>query len=1300
MAKGKKLLLIIVAVVLVLAVGIGLAVWAAVAGGSNTKKPTGPATTYTIRVSSEAGQPLKDVGLYIFEDSNQTELVSYIKTDDAGEASFTDVQRDSYVAVVDKVPTGYRAEPYYQLTGELTEIVLTTGTMSQEDMQTLTYQLGDAVMDFTVTGPDGTEYTLSGLFKDKKAVVLNFFYNGCKPCMLEFPHLQEAYAAYSDSIALIAMNPVDGDDASVAALQKELGLTFPMVKCDPAWEKIMQLSAYPTTVFIDRYGNICLIHEGSITDPKIFKDAFAYFSSDEYEPQLIKNIEDLAIEAPEGTEENPTQIGGQSSFETTVEPGQVVYHDLYKTFNMYLQIQSENAYVIYKGQTYYPKNGIVSLMVSSPDSFTPAKIGIGNSGTQKETFTVYLSALKGSYDNPYSLTIGDFDVHVNAGNEQGVYYVYTPTEDGTMTLTCLKAPKGVKYSYFLFNTVTSAMRNLEADAQTDDKGVVSVSVTAKAGQKIQICISTLPDDSNSYPAADFTFRAEFTKGEVKEEEKIPTTDFTVTVRDTENNPISNVSLSVMVDGKKTGYTTDQAGVAHIPLPSGVTYTGSLYVPEGYTAEKTDFTLTDEAPNVTLTVKKRPTVTYTVRVQGPENEAVAGVFVKVGDGQWLTTDSTGTVKQALLEDSYKVTIVVPAAYSGQTEYTFPEGSAELTITLGWPVGSRQNPANITDYPYTTPSVAAAGEFWCYVTALEDMLGISVPSRNATVRVGETTYTPDEKGIVRFDFAPDTAEPVLLVITNTADAAESFGLKAEYPWGTEKYPEIITQPGELGQRALPAQQAQGYYLSYTPEVSGIFTLEVYNPTGAFDVVLTTGAVQTRMSESDVPGRVTIGGVQAQQILIWIQPLAEPELAGVSLELTVAYTGNGEPPQELRGIYSVTVTDAFGAPMTGVGVIFMKDGAPVETVMTDAAGYAAMSQKTSGAYTAELFFSGTVYYYDKAAARMDDTNRGITVKLYSNLDESKFEPIYILNDNPAYLLPEGGLHVVVGSSRPNFSAEYEEYCFFVFAPTTDGTYRISSGTPGADVSLWGTTGFINKQYSSVEPDRENAVTISISGNTVGNVAYVIGVKAPEGVADVVLNVARIGDPAFSIADQPWHEWRSGLTHTDAWMNEVGMKPVMGSTEVLYYSLTKPVTYLDITAVSGTYNLYYDAANGYYRLYQGGPVILVDLNADRFVPLFERVNGNGQYGGSAVTRYFYDDAGSFLRKESYTEYLNDCFAEMKLDDVSETGYYPLTKDMLHVLQNGFSQWWDPESPNYLGAFATANKEYAWMFACGYIAN
>ena len=128
--------------------------------GKKKETPAGEPTTYTVSVCTAGGMGLEGVGLYIYEDSTLQELVSVLKTDAEGKASFTDVARDTYVVVLKDVPTGYATEEFYPITGALTEIVLTADQMEADDMDGLTYQLGDAMMNFTVTAPDGTEIAI------------------------------------------------------------------------------------------------------------------------------------------------------------------------------------------------------------------------------------------------------------------------------------------------------------------------------------------------------------------------------------------------------------------------------------------------------------------------------------------------------------------------------------------------------------------------------------------------------------------------------------------------------------------------------------------------------------------------------------------------------------------------------------------------------------------------------------------------------------------------------------------------------------------------------------------------------------------------------------------------------------------------------------------------------------------------------------------------------------------------------------------------------------------------------------
>ena len=1424
MSKTTKLLLIIAAVLLVIALGVTVAL-VALSGDNTPGQQSGEAATYTIEVKSASGILLKDVGLYIYEDSSKEELVTFIKTNESGVTSFTDVARDTYIAVLDKIPTGYEAEEYYPLTGERTEIVLQTGKMDASDVENLTYKLGDAVLDFAVTGPDGTEYTLSGLFKGKKAVVLNFFYNNCQPCMLEFPFLQEAYAEYSDSIAVLAMNPVDGDDASVAALQKEMGITFPMVKCGEEWAKIMQLTAYPTTVIIDRFGNICLMHTGSVPDAKTFKDAFAYFASEEYEQKLIDSIEDLKTEEPEGTKENPSEVGGQNSFEATVEPGQEVYFDLYKVNKMYLQIESEFAYVVYNGETYKPKNGVVSLMVSAPDTFTPAKIAIGNTGKEKLTFKVYLGALRGSFDNPYAMELGEVDVKVSAGNEQGVYYTFTAKEDGMLTLQCMSVTSGVKYSYYLFNTVSSAMRNLESDSQTGANGEVTVSVSAKKDQLVQICISTLPDGSNNYPAANFKFKVTFTAGEVTDQNVVVLTDFTVTVTDDENQPVPNVSMNVVAKNptpeqakQPTSFSTDKEGVARISLLPG-TYEGTVIVPDGYTAENTAFTLTETAVNATVKLTKIKKADYTVQVTAPDGTPVENVFVKLGAGSWLRTDSEGKVTENLDIGAYTVTIMIPAGYSGETAYAFDEGKTELTITLGHPAGSQENPYVVTEYPFTTEKLSGGEERYYSITPIEGMVGVAIRNADAYIRCGEITYGADAKGVVTYSLDAADTQPVVLVVGNGGNDRESYTLEAihapgselnplivdaypyttpaiaaggsvyvqfskvdkvtgftaadadvsvfygetEYlpeagvltysfieanevlkvknngtaektftfaavlpPVGTEENPYVVTGAGNLPQLKLAEEDADGYYYTYTSTASGTLTVRLLQAVSTpHEIELYTNNRYACMSIDGANRRVSIDMEAGQSVVLHAYAVADATtgaIPAVNMRLSIAFAAgeieplptdpddtepsvpessvpdasepeDSEPSQPTdEYAYTVTVTDIFGAGQKGVDVMFMKDGAPVAVVSTNKNGVATMYTSVKETYTVELAFSGKDYYYDKAAAVVSADMPELTIKLTANMDVNDYEPLYILNGNPAYNLYVGGTRVKLGMGKPNFSAEYENNCYFLFTPQTAGTYQITV-SPNVEISLWGTTSFVSKQLDSVT---DNTITFSISSGSVPYTTYVIGVKADTDVVDAVLNIARIGDPEFSIADQPWTEWETGSKPKDTWMTEVGLKAMAGNA---YYDLAKAPVYMDINAASGAYNLVYDEAGGYYRLGQNGPIVLVNLNAaGRFVPLYERVNGNGQYGGSSVTSYFFDATGKFLSKEDYTAYLQNVFAEVNLDAISEKGYYPLTKDMMRVLQNGFKQWWDPTSPNYMEGFATANPEYAWLFACCYV--
>ena len=780
MTKKNKRLVRAAALCLVLCMLLSLAACAEQKPAETTEDTqAAEPVLYTIAVTSQGGAPLSGVGIYVYADSTQEELVWFAKTDDEGRISFTDAASDSYVAVLTGLPEGYQAEESYPLTGENTEIVLNGDMTVEGDLENITYRLGDAVYNFTFTAADGTEYVLADLLEEKQAVVLNFWYLECSPCKAEFPYLQEAYEQYSDKIALLAMNPVNTDPAEVAAFQEELGLTFPMGLCDSAWESAMQLTGYPTTVVIDRYGTIAMIHRGTIPDTQTFLNIFSYFTADDYVQTLVEDVEELPdVEEREVpvVVNNPTDIGGVTSFQVTVLPGEVVYVNIYKLSGMYMSIKNDNAYVIYKDKTYQPSNGTVGLVISADDTMTAIRVGFGNSGTEMQTYTVNFSALKGSYGNPYTLELGKFSVTVNAGNNQGVYFIYDATESGTLTMQCLGATAGVNYDFVLYNLNTYAYRNIGPEGGLSVEGTPTVSVTVRKGDRVQVIVGSLPDEDHSYPKGTFEFLATFDNGTVEEEVKVQKQTYALTVTDEERTPVPGVTVYISGGETTTTLTTDENGVAGANLAQG-TYTARLTVPDGYTANTVEFMLTESCPTVSAkldTVAPEETAVYTVQVVDENGNPVSGALVSV-DTSFGYTDASGQVSFTLNRGEYTAMIVAPEGYtSDAVSYTFAAGTTKLTVTVTAESGEEETPTDPTESTESTkPTESTEGTESTEATEATEPTQSTTPAepdkQSYTVTVLDAAGEPLSQGVV-VQFLKN-GKPAAMKVTNTQGVASA-------------------------------------------------------------------------------------------------------------------------------------------------------------------------------------------------------------------------------------------------------------------------------------------------------------------------------------------------------------------------------------------------------------------------------------------------------------------------------------------------------------------------------------------------
>lgn len=258
---------------------------------------------YSVTVTSPLGMPISGVRILLYCDEDESTNVSTATavTDLNGVASFTVKEGKPYSVRLIGYPELYTAKSgstraeRYALKGASTTVVLDMNN----DYQPNGYYLGDTMPNFTVTDINGNEHELYELLKEKKTVVLNFWYYGCSPCRSEFPALNTAYNKYKDKLEVLAINDYPSDSLALVksyAADKGLTLDMPLVRGDYGSKaSLSQFDAmgYPTTVVIDRYGTFSFIHTGALTNTSDWNKLFDFFTSDEYVPTIVDKIEDI-----------------------------------------------------------------------------------------------------------------------------------------------------------------------------------------------------------------------------------------------------------------------------------------------------------------------------------------------------------------------------------------------------------------------------------------------------------------------------------------------------------------------------------------------------------------------------------------------------------------------------------------------------------------------------------------------------------------------------------------------------------------------------------------------------------------------------------------------------------------------------------------------------------------------------------------------------------------------------------------------------------------------------------------------
>jgi thiol-disulfide isomerase/thioredoxin len=116
---------------------------------------------------------------------------------------------------------------------------------------------------FQLSGRNGKAIDLSQ-FKGQ-VVMINFWATWCKPCRDEMPLLEDIYKKYKPmGFTLVGVNvEPDAKDAEAWLGKLAKPVSFPIAfDTDSKVSKMYKVAVMPSTVFVDRKGNIRVMHKG------------------------------------------------------------------------------------------------------------------------------------------------------------------------------------------------------------------------------------------------------------------------------------------------------------------------------------------------------------------------------------------------------------------------------------------------------------------------------------------------------------------------------------------------------------------------------------------------------------------------------------------------------------------------------------------------------------------------------------------------------------------------------------------------------------------------------------------------------------------------------------------------------------------------------------------------------------------------------------------------------------------------------------------------------------------------------
>ena len=119
-------------------------------------------------------------------------------------------------------------------------------------------RIGQPYLDFSFTS---NGKTISNDMLKGKVVLINFWFEGCHPCMAEMGALNELYEKLKDNDDFKFISITRDNDEAIARVKKKFSLKFDIISTtDKECRRLIFNTGYPISIILDKTGAVKFMH--------------------------------------------------------------------------------------------------------------------------------------------------------------------------------------------------------------------------------------------------------------------------------------------------------------------------------------------------------------------------------------------------------------------------------------------------------------------------------------------------------------------------------------------------------------------------------------------------------------------------------------------------------------------------------------------------------------------------------------------------------------------------------------------------------------------------------------------------------------------------------------------------------------------------------------------------------------------------------------------------------------------------------------------------------------------------------